>query len=178
METYLVDGQHRQYVIRSYFEENFCMSDFNVLIHEKIVEDESETIEYFNTLNNVKPQQENDLKLLANKYIIALEMRFNKDKKNILIKPVDKNTKRPFLSSALLRKVLEEHGTLLKQSKEFIKTFVEKVDSWNKKMIQTYELGSAFVAVKDKTVLDSCLEKKFVLAFDSKLPWIKDCLLM
>ena len=170
-QTYLVDGQHRQYVIRTYFEENFCMPDFNVLVHEKTVEGESDAIEYFNTLNNVKPQQENDLKLLANKYIVALEKKFPK-----LIKPIDKKTKRPFLSSNDLRKVLEENGTLLKQSPQIINTFIEKVDSWNKKKIQEFDLRSAFIAIKDKTILESCLEKKFVLAFDPKLPWIKECL--
>jgi hypothetical protein len=176
LQKYLVDGQHRKSVIQSYFEENFCIPDFDVLVIEKKVEDESEAIEYFNTINNVKPQHDDDINNMVNKYIKALEDKFNKDKKNILIKPVDKTTKRPFLSSALLRKVLEEHGTLLKHSKEFIKNFVNKVEIWNKKKIQEYELGSIYIATKERSILESCLEKRFVLAFDSKLPWIQECL--
>jgi hypothetical protein len=115
---------------------------------------------------------------IVNKYIKALEDKFNKDKKNILIKPLDKTTKRPFLSSGLLRKILEENGPLLKHSKEFIKTFVNKVESWNNKKIQEYTLGSVFVATKERSILESSLEKKFVLAFDSKLPWINECLVI
>ena len=167
-QKYLVDGQHRKSVIQSYFEENFCIPDFDVLIIEKIVEDESEAIQYFNTINNVNH--------IVNKYIKVLEDKFNKDKKNLLIKPLDKTTKRPFLSSTLLRKILEEHGSLLKHSKEFMKNFVTKVETWNKKKIEEYTLGSVFVATKERSILESSLEKKFVLAFDPKLPWIKECL--
>ena len=175
-QKYLVDEQHRKSVIQSYFEENFCIPDFDVLIIEKIVEDEAEAIQYFNTINNVKPQHDNDINHIVNKYIKVLEDMFNKDKKNILIKPLDKTTKRPFLSSALLRKILEEHGSLLKHSKEFMKNFVTKVETWNKKKIEEYTLGSVFVATKERSILESSLEKKFVLAFDPKLPWIKECL--
>ena len=175
-QKYLVDGQHRKSVIQSYFEENFCIPDFDVLIIEKIVEDEAEAIQYFNTINNVKPQHDNDINHIVNKYIKVLEDMFNKDKKNLLIKPLDKTTKRPFLSSALLRKILEEHGSLLKHSKEFMKNFVTKVETWNKKKIEEYTLGSVFVATKERSILESCVEKKFVLAFDPKLPWIKECL--
>jgi len=176
LQKYIVDGQHRQFVIKSYFEENFCIPDFDVLIIEKMVEDESEAIEYFNIINNVKPQHDNDVNNMVNKYIKVLEEKFNKDKKNLLIKPLDKTTKRPFLSSALLRKVLEEYGSLLKNSKEFMKNFVTKVEEWNKKKIEEYTLGSVFVATKERSILESCVEKKFVLAFDPKLPWIKECL--
>ena len=175
-QRFLADGQHRQFVIKSYFEENFCIPDFDVLIIEKIVEDESEAIQYFNTINNVKPQHDNDINHIVNKYIKVLEDKFNKDKKNLLIKPLDKTTKRPFLSSTLLRKILEEHGSLLKHSKEFITNFVTKVETWNKKKIEEYTLGSVFVATKERSILESSLEKKFVLAFDPKLPWIKECL--
>ena len=171
-QKYLVDGQHRQYVIKKYYEEYYILpTNFDVLVHEKTVDSEAEAIEYFNAINNTKPQQDNDPKILANKYILALEKKFAK-----LIRPEGKSTKRPFLSNELLRKILEQHSVNLKQSNECVDQFIKKVEAWNKKKIQEYELGSALVAAKEKTVLDSCLEKKFVLAFDSKLPWIRDCL--
>ena len=173
IQKYLVDGQHRQHVLRKYFEENMLFPcNFPVLVREKIVEDEAEAIEYFNTINNVKPQYEDDRKILANKYMLALMKKFPK-----LIRPEGKATKRPFLSSDLLRKVLEENSNLLKQSNDNITNFVEKVSAWNIKKITEYEIGSLIIHNKDKSVLDSSLEKRFVLAFDVKLPWVKDCLL-
>ena len=169
-QKYLVDGQHRQYVIKKYYEEHYILpTNFIVLVHEKSVESEAEAIEYFNTINNVKPQQDNDPKTLPNKYIVALEKKFPK-----LIRLEGKTTKRPFLSNELLRKILEENSSMLRQSDEFVKRFIQKVETWNKKKIQEYELNNSIE--KRDSVLESCIKKNFVLAFDSKLPWIKECL--
>jgi len=169
-QKYLVDGQHRQLVIKNYYEEHYILPiNFDVLVHEKSVDSEAEAIEYFNAINNVKPQQDNDPKILANKYIIALEKHFVK-----LIRIEGKATKRPFLSNDLLRKVLEENSSMLKQSNEFVKRFIERVDAWNKKRIKDYELG--LIERKEESILDSCIKKNFILAFDNKLPWIKECL--
>ena len=170
-QRFLVDGQHRQYVIKSYYEENVLFAlNFDTIVIEKTVESEADAIEYFNTLNNSKPQQDNDPKLLANKYILALEKFYKK-----LIRPEGVSTKRPFLSSDTLRKVLEENSGMLKQSNEHIAIFIKKVDTWNKKMINQYEIGSAF-QTKDRTILENSIKKSFVLAFDQKLPWVKECL--
>jgi hypothetical protein len=171
-QKFLADGQHRQYVMRKYYEENVLFAlNFDVILIEKTVDSEADAIEYFNTLNNSKPQQDNDPKLLANKYILAMIKQFK-----IHIRPEGKTTKRPFLSSDALRKVLEENATLLKQSNDSVKLFIEKVDSWNKKKINEYELRSAFIQTKEQSVLSNCIDKKFVLAFDVKLPWVKECL--
>jgi len=172
-QKYLVDGQHRQHVIKKYYKENDTFYaftiNFDVLVHEKTVDSEAEAIEYFNVINNVKPQQDNDPKRMADKYIIALEKHFGK-----LIRPEGKSTKRPFLSNDILRNVLEENSSMLRQSDEFVKRFVERVNAWNNKKVQEYELG--LIETKELSVLKSCIDKKFVLAFDSKLPWIKECL--
>ena len=170
-QRYIVDGQHRQYVLQKYYEEHVLFAlNFDVVTIVKTVESESDAIEYFNVVNNVKPQQDSDPKLTANKYVLALVKQYPK-----LIKPDGKATKRPFLSSDTLRKVLEENAQLLKQSKENIDIFLKKVDAWNKKKMNEYAVGSVSQA-KDRSVLDSCLEKGFVLAFDQKLPWVKESL--
>jgi len=167
-QKYLVDGQHRQHVIKKYYEDNYLFpNNFDVLVHEKTVDSEAEAIEYFNVINNVKPQQDYDPKRMADKYVLALENKFPK-----LIRF---GTKRPFLSNDLLRKVLEENVTMLKQSNEYVKRFIERVDAWNKKKIQEYNLG--LIETKEQSVLKSCTDKKFILAFDIKLLWIKECLI-
>jgi len=170
-QRYIVDGQHRQYVLQKYYEEHVLFAlNFDILTIVKNVESESDAIEYFNALNNVKPQQDSDPKLLANKYVLALVKAYPK-----LIKPDGKATRRPFLSSDLLRKILEENSTLLKQSNDNIGLFLKKVNDWNTKKINQYHVASV-IQTKDVSVLDSCVEKRFVLAFDQKLPWIKECL--
>jgi len=175
-QNYLVDGQHRQYVIKKYYEEHCILpTSFDVIIHETTVDSEADAIEYFNAINNVKPQQDNDPKMLANKYILALEAHYKKGK---LIRPEGKATKRPFLSNDLLRGVLEENAVLLRQGAEFVGRFIKKVDEWNKKKLGEYENFCGFIHAKEMGVLDSCIEKKFILAFDPKLPWVKECLLV
>jgi hypothetical protein len=175
-QRYLIDGQHRQKVIQSVFETLNFTKDFDVIVIEKAVEDESEAIDYFNQLNNVKPQFEHDSKLIVNKYIKALSNKFNTSKKNLLIRPEGKITKRPFLSDSLLRTVLEVNSHNLKGSKEYIDAFVEKVSTWNTKKIEELELQSLYTNQKDKALLEATLEKKFALAFDTKLPWITECI--
>jgi hypothetical protein len=176
-QKYLIDGQHRRYVLQKYFEENLCIPTFDILVIEKRVEGESEAIEYFNILNNVKPQHEHDTKLLANKYILQLEKQFN-SKKNLLIKPEGKSTKRPYLSSDSLRECLEKHSDKLKQSNIALARFIQKVVKWNSDKLKEFEVSLVLSTIKEKdeSVLKSCLEKKFVLAFDPKLPWIQECL--
>ena len=66
---------------------------------------------------------------------------------------------------------------MLKQSSDSITAFIKKVDAWNKKMITEYEVGSAFQA-KDRTVLENCIKKEFVLAFNPQLPWVRECLVI
>jgi hypothetical protein len=175
-QRYIIDGQHRQKVIQSVFETLNFKEDFDVIVIEKAVEDETEAIDYFNQLNNVKPQFEHDSKLIVNKYIVALSKKFNTSKKNMLIRPEGKTTKRPFLSDSLLRSALEANSRNLKGSKECIDAFVEKVNIWNTKKIEELELQSLYTNQKDKALLEATLEKKFALAFDIKLPWIKECI--
>jgi hypothetical protein len=175
-QVYLIDGQHRQRVLCDYFTKGGVLKEFNVLVMEKEVEGESEVIELFNTLNTVKPQLETDPKLLANKYIAALEKQFNTSKKNTLIRPEGKATKRPFLSSDALRTALEANSSHLKQSNAVVEQFVAKVVGWNERMLREFEIDSA-CGKKDKKIIDSCLEKKFTLAYDNLLPWVKECLM-
>lgn len=176
LQKYLIDGQHRAHILRQHFQENLCERDFQVLVIEKRVESESDAIDFFNRLNNVKPQHWNhDPKILANKYISALEKQFNIDKRNPLIR--QGTTKRPFLSIDALREVLESNAEELKQSKEHIDLFVTQVSKWNIKAHG--ELRLKLLNDKEKknfNIIEAVDKKGFTLAYDVKLPWIKECL--
>lgn len=100
---YLYDGQHRQTIIKQYFATNYDNEDFDVIISEKICQDESEAIELFKKSNTTKAiQWREDPTLVANTYIDLICKEFNKEK--ILIKPG--KTNRPYLSSDKLREEL------------------------------------------------------------------------
>ena len=85
--SYLVDGQHRQQVLKEYYKnEPDLKDDFEVLIMEKYIETETEIIEYFKALNNAKPIVWTDTNLIINDYITALITEFNKVKNNEMIR--------------------------------------------------------------------------------------------
>ena len=69
-KKYLYDGQHRQAIIKQYFASNFDNDDFDVLISEKICQDESEAIQLFKKSNMTKSiQWKEDPILVANTFV-------------------------------------------------------------------------------------------------------------
>jgi len=168
----IIDGQHRHRVLYDYFHTELCVPDFPVVILEKNVSDESEIITYFKELNNQKPiEWKSDPNMLANEYIKELSSAFNK-KKEVLIRP--KATKRPYLSSEDLRACLVKYHYLLKESKEEIKAFVQRVVQYNTEQLSG--LLGIYTKKADEEIVKKAESHKFMLAVDPKLPWVKGCL--
>ena len=172
-QRYIIDGQHRIWCIRKFFEESICEADFYVIVYEKTVEDETEAIEYFNNLNNVKTQHwDQDPALLANAYITALQKQFRKGN---MIRAV--TTKRPYLSADKLREALIACSDLMRPGAQHVEKFVNAVVAWNTKEVGTYNTRLLAPVQREKSIMESCLEKKFALAFDGRLKWVRECLL-
>jgi hypothetical protein len=171
-QKYIIDGQHRAWCIKKFFDsDTVCEPDFEVLVIEKAVEDETEAIEYFNSLNNVKAQHwKQDPAILANTYIAALEKKF----RGKLIRPGV--TKRPYLAAEKLRDALKSCSMLLKPGTENVSNFIDEVVAWNTKELKALEMRMIIAGEKDKGIMENCIEKKFALAFDSRLKWVRDCL--
>jgi hypothetical protein len=169
VSSYLIDGQHRASVIRDYYKDTICESDFNLTVVEKEVETESDAIEYFNKINNVKAQQWRlDPNLIINNYINALENVFNKNKKNLLIR---KSTVRPYLSSENLREAFLSNTSLLKNNNDAITKFVENVVKYNKELVMKISIELAH-DTKDIKIKQRAFDIDFALAYDTKLKWV------
>ena len=172
LSSYLIDGQHRASIIRDFYNSTICEPDFQLTITEKTVESESEAIDYFNSINNVKPQfWKTDPNLIVNNYIKALEFRYN-SKKNILIR--SDNTKRPYLSVSNLRDVLKMNVDLLKSSTDDINKFVEKVDKYNTSLINSFNIDFTQANIKDEKLKERMVSINFAIAYDLKLRWIRE----
>lgn len=176
-ETLVVDGQHRHQVLLEYFNQHVCEPDFPIVVVEKEVEDESDIIAYFNTINTQNPiSWKSDSKLIANKYLDALLKTFNhKGKKNIREKP----TKRPYIFVEQIRKELCE---LCKkdvgEGKEEIDRFIRRVSEYNTRLLSEADLSSIlFPDTEKEKLIAKAKELKFILGIDPKLPWISSCLL-
>jgi len=169
-QSYLIDGQHRASVIREYYRDTVCEPDFTLTVREKIVETESDAVEYFNALNNVKRQfWKTDPNLIVNKYIQAMEKKYNTNTKTPLIRP---KAHRPYLSSDKLRDVLLKCSGFLKNSNDDIAKFVKLSAKENVSILNNLEMRLLSFD-KNKTTIEKALQVKFGLAYDTDLNWIK-----
>ena len=170
-QSYLIDGQHRAEVLREHFLSSLCEPDFQVIVTEKDVESETDAIEYFNAINNVKPQQwQADPAIIVNNYIVELEKRFN-TKKQPFIRP--SATMRPYLGVDKLRDALKTIVKHLGQDKASIEKFVQKVVDKNKELL---DKSSLLILANDKysPYYEKGAKIGFMLAVKPSLPWIKE----
>jgi hypothetical protein len=173
LQSYLIDGQHRAHVLREHFLSTLCEADFTVVATEKSVSSESEAIEYFNVINNVKPQRwAHDPKILVNQYIMELERRFNpKAKKDFVIR--QGATKRPYLSVDRLREVLLENVKSLGQDSAAIQEFGRRAVEKNAELLTGAPM-LILANTKDSPFYERAAKEKFMLAVDIRLRWIKE----
>jgi hypothetical protein len=174
---YLIDGQHRHAVLQDHFKTHLCEDDFSVLVIVKNVSSEAEIIEYFNTINAVKPLKwKSDPHLIVNQYIAALEAEFNVRKGKPLIRPG--RTHRPYLSVDELRVHLTRiaEGTGLSTDRGIVTAFVRHVRAWNDEEVRVIR-SMAAVGASENPLKVKCAEHDFLLGFDTKhFKWIHMCI--
>ena len=171
--VYLVDGQHRHAVLRAHFAGELCAADFDVVVLVKDVATEMEIIEYFNTLNTVKPILWSDPNLVVNLYLQGLEGEFNKGKTILLRKGA---TCRPYLSVDKVREQLTIRARRLVANRAAVAAFVARVRAWNEEGVRRADVEMLALPEKEAERLSKAAKLRFVLAHDARLPWIDACL--
>jgi hypothetical protein len=152
-QSYLIDGQHRCHILRS-----ATALDFPVVVTEKDVASESDAIDFFNTINTVKPQQWSiDPALVVNLYIVELEKAFPK-----MIRP---STHRPYLSVDRLREALKR----LPLKAKAVTACVARARAKNEVLLQDAIMRSNYDLVENKRAIAI----GFMLGLD--LGWVKEC---
>ena len=173
--SYLIDGQHRASVLRDYYKDSICEPGFPVTVTERTVESESDAIDYFNTINNTKPQCWTDPTQIVNKFMVFIEKKFNTNRKSLLIRPG--STNRPYLSSDKVREALKKYiQKTTKHTTKDIMDFVSKAEKRNKDMIRSFELEMTQEKVKDMSIKERAISVQFALAYDTQLRWIQELL--
>jgi len=166
-KTYIIDGQHRISVVSDYFENIEDVKDFLVTVTEIKVESETDAIEYFNKINNVKPIQfKEDPNLIVNKYLQRLIASYPV-KSKLFRNGV---TKRPYLSVDKFREALIKKVDNLK--KISIEKFIKECKTINTKTIQELEIRSLNEKEKEIKIINKILELDFALAWDDKFKWL------
>jgi hypothetical protein len=172
-QRYVIDGQHRQQVLKSYFEEEVLFAvDFQILVFEQVFHSEVQLIESFNNLNKCKPLKPmEDENLILNVYIQALQKVFGKKK---FLR--SGSCHRPYLSTDKLRETLRSQFATIPKTEAGIQTFAEEVKAYNDRLLadDTFVLGIR--STQKSKFFESGKKIGFVLAYDEKMPWISQVL--
>jgi hypothetical protein len=176
-QRYLIDGQHRANVIRSHFLTELCSPDFNCVVIIKTVSSESDAIDYFNAINNVKAQKwTEDPAILTNAYLAVLEKTFNTGKHtgaNAFIRP--KKTVRPYANINDIRDILL--GLTKPQEKAKIAEFGQRALAKNAELLKAADMMILSAPSKSAgDMIKRASDVGFMLAIDTKMKWIKDVL--
>ena len=166
----IIDGQHRHAVLCDYFNSNLFTDDFPVVVIVKHVQNETEAVDYFQACNNTKAITYSDPNLIVNEYIKHLEKVFNV--KTVMIRKG--NTTRPYLGVEKLRDALMAKVALLGSAKHAA-GFAERVYAWNAKTVKNVEINSLGMT-KEQDLYLRAGKIGFMLAFDTKMRWITECL--
>jgi hypothetical protein len=168
VQRYLIDGQHRAHILREHFHTNLCEPDFNIVVVEKDVKSETEAIEFFNQINNVKPQQWNiEPAILVQPYLKEFEKRFNTKTKMVR----SGNTYRPYLSIDKIREILISKSSFLSQNPLKIKAFGDKLIEINKKLLDDAPI-EIVINTKESKFYQRAMDIKFMLAVDPSFKWL------
>lgn len=159
----IIDGQHRAFILKKYFEKEDSI-DFDVLVAGKKFLNEDEIIDYFKTINTTRAiQWKEDPVMKANSYVGAVMKEFNENPKFPMIRAG--KTTRPFLSADKLRDAILKH----------------KVETWEKTPMEfaehcrneNAERINGLKVKADKTDMENrALKYNFSLGLDTGLNWI------
>jgi hypothetical protein len=169
--SYIIDGQHRHRVLCDHFK-NLCESDFPVVVIEKDMKSEAEIISYFKEVNCQMPiQWKSDPMVLANDYIAQLCADFNFGSKKLIRQG---STKRPYISVDALRDAFIACKDMLKEGGAT--AFVRRVLEYNAHRLKGADMAILAAKKGEAEKIQKALDIRFMLAVDSNLPWVKECL--
>jgi len=196
-QRYTIDGQHRLDVLKkardAAFYEAKEFKDFKVTYTEKDVDGDSEAIEYFNQINNMKPmeQRTKEPKLLVGDFIGELEKKFDSLKKKSDKCFRQLNTHRPYIHNDAVREMLMFEVNIDRVRRIKPIDFAKRVWEWNRKKIEEFKderikRREREIAGEDMTTTkaaeernkrkERCIKVDFALAYYDDLPWILACL--
>ena len=160
---YIIDGQHRAFLIKEYFQQPEA-TEFNVLVAGKRFANEDDIIDYFKLINTTKsiPWRQDPV-LVANNYVASLMKQFNTDPKFPLIR--SGKTMRPFMSTDKLREALISRH--VHEWKKGPVEFAEECVAKNEEKTEGLKLKDELTTMETRA-----LRYNFALALDDNFGWI------
>jgi hypothetical protein len=166
----VIDGQHRQEVLRRYFDRNPGAADIEILVRRYQIKDHAAAIAIFQQINHAKPMvYKGSATERLHEFVSALRKHFVGDKANgsivALIRP---SCNRPFLSTEVLEQALKTYG-IHERTDLTAQTLVAHAESMNAFYAEDMKRINARFT---KTTLDRAMEYGFFLGLDPKCSWL------
>lgn len=169
IQNRVIDGQHRQEVLRRYFEKNPATEDFEVLVRRYPDTKHEAAIKIFQTINHAKPMvYKGSSTERLHEFVAALKRNFISERKTGLVALIRPSTNRPFLSTEHLEEAIKVYG------------LHERMDLTAEQVVAHAESMNAFYAEDlnritarfTKATLERATEHGFFLGLDPKCAWL------
>ena len=166
----VIDGQHRQAVLRRYFERNQEATDFDVLVRRYTIKNLSEAVTIFQQINHAKPMvYKGSSTERLHEFVTALKRRFiGENAKGTMVALIRPSCNRPFLSTETLEESLKKYGIHERSdlTTEQVIAHAESMNAFYAEDIQ--RLNGRFT----QSILDRAVEYGFYLGLDPKCTWL------
>ena len=168
MKQYLIDGQHRQQVLKNWFNNPFS-NDFQVMVAKKEFDTEAEVIDFFKIVNRTRAiEWKEDPNIVANRFIAALLAEFQPPVKKGKPEHVffrNGRTRKPYICIELVRqRLLEKYSNRWSITPE---EFIAAAHHYNEIHYERLQKKSSLTQAEQVMV-----DTGFCLACDENLVWI------
>ena len=169
MQNRVIDGQHRQEVLRRYFDRNQAAADFEVLVRRYQIKDHAAAVIIFQQINHAKPMvYKGSATERLHELVSALKKHFIGERGNGVVAYIRPACNRPCLATETLEQALKTYG------------LHEHTSLTPDKLIAHAESMNAFYAEDltrisgrfTRTMMDRAVEYGFYLGMDPKCSWL------
>jgi len=165
----VIDGQHRQEVLRRYFDRNQGAADFEVLVRRYQIKDHAAAVSIFQQINHAKPMiYKGSATERLHEFVSALKKHFIGERGNGVVAYIRPSCNRPCLATETLEQALKTYG------------LHDHTSLTPDKLIAHAESMNAFYAEDltrisgrfTRTMMDRAVEYGFYLGMDPKCSWL------
>ncbi len=170
VQVRILDGQHRQEVLRRYFAAHADAEDFQVLVRRYSIHSHEEAVAIFQQINHAKPMvyRGSDTERL-HEIVTALKRHFVGERPDgTMVGFVRPAANRPFLNTEALETALKLYGIHEREdiTPDEVVAYADKMNAWfTEDPVRTN-------ARVTRTTLDRAIAYQFFLGLDPKCQWL------
>jgi hypothetical protein len=169
VQNRVIDGQHRQEVLRRYFNRNPAATDFGVLVRRYQIKNPTEAVPLFQQINNAKPMvYKGSATERLHEFVAALKKHFIGERGNGVVAYIRPACNRPCLATETLEQALKTYG-IHERTDLTVEQLIRHAGDMNGFYAEDFSrIGGKFT----RTMIDRATEYGFYLGLDPKCSWL------